>query len=90
MHPPALVLPASVSIMVQSLSDIILSRISAAFAVSRDVKDISLIELIMGVESKDAMSICFIRSFKRSDFFISLKFYGSPKLLIYFTVSNEK
>src|SRR3989338_2046110 len=73
-QPAALVLPAKVNIIVQSLSLTIMFKISVALAISREVKDISLKELIIGVESNDLMSICLIVSFIRS-FFCSFSIF---------------
>jgi hypothetical protein len=72
MQPAALVLPASVRILVHSVLLTILSKISVADAVSREVNDILRIESIIGVESKDLISTCSMVSFNKSDFFISL------------------
>ena len=66
MHPPALVLPASVSIDVHPLSPSIRLNISAAFAVSRDAKDILRIASIIGRASICLMSTCSIVSFSNS------------------------
>ena|SRR5210317_754926 len=57
-HPPAEVEPASVKKIVQSLSLIISLKILAALPVSLDVKDILPIESIMGLASKEVISIC--------------------------------
>ena len=58
MHPAAEVDPARVKNIVQSLSLIISLKILAAFPVSLEVKDILDIESIIGLASKEVMSIC--------------------------------
>jgi hypothetical protein len=62
-----------VRITLQFLSLSIVQKISAATAVSLDVKDISCMEFINGVELKEVKSICLTGTFKKSDFFITGK-----------------
>src|SRR3989344_5409264 len=72
MQPPALVLPARVRMIVQSLSSIIFLRMSAALAVSLAVKLILAMALMIGVALKEAMSICSMVSLRRSFFFMGI------------------
>jgi len=58
MHPAAEVEPAKVKKIVQSLSLIISLKIFAALPVSLEVNDILDIESMIGLASKDVMSIC--------------------------------
>jgi hypothetical protein len=74
MQPPALVLPARVRKIVQPLSLIILFRISAAAAVSRDVNDISRMASIMGTVLIFLMSTCLTGLFKSFFLFIKIAF----------------
>src|ERR1039457_4444993 len=79
MHPPALVLPASVRKMVHPLSLIILLRMSAAVAVSLDVNDMSRILSITGIAFTFFISKCLTGSFNKSFFFM---FYGFEEFIM--------
>src|ERR1035437_9881072 len=81
MHPPALVLPARVRMFVHFLSVSILVRMSAALAVSREVKDMSRIESMIGVESNEVISICLTGFFRRS--FLLLFIWSLLNILIF-------
>src|SRR3989344_5378755 len=74
MQPAALVLPAKVKIIVQSLSLIILLKISAALAKSLDVNDIHFIASTILVASIALISICLTGSFNRSFLFMFVMF----------------
>ena len=70
MQPPALVLPASVSTMVQPRSLIMRSKMSAAAAVSRELKDIPRMAVMMGVALNDVMSTCWTGFLSKAFFFM--------------------
>src|SRR5512139_3109796 len=69
MQPAALVLPARDSTMVQPLSRSMRPKMSAATAVSRDVKDMSRMAWMIGVASKAVTSTC-RTGFLRTSFFV--------------------
>lgn len=67
MHPAAEVEPAKVKNIEQSLSPNILLNILAAFAVSLELNDILDIPSIIGLASKDVISMCSTLFFKKLD-----------------------
>ena len=68
MQPAALLLPARVSMTVQSLFFSIFTSMSAALAVSLELNDISLMLSMIGVESYLVASTCLTVFFNKSFF----------------------
>jgi hypothetical protein len=80
MQPAAWLLPATVSIIVQSGSAIMAESRSAARATSRALKDMRRIASTNGVASKEVMSMCSTGDFSRSRFFMAVLLSGLPSV----------